>query len=61
MKKRAIHILVLAIVLTVAAEDMRAQDGFERSNVEVINDMAPGWNLGNTLEGVATWAGVDLS
>ena len=38
----------------------KAQDGFDRSNIEVINDMAPGWNLGNTFEGVATWAGVDF-
>ena len=38
----------------------KAQGGFGRSSMEVINDMAPGWNLGNTLEGVATWAGVDF-
>ena len=38
----------------------KAQDGFDRSNIEVINDMAPGWNLGNTFEAVATWAGVDF-
>ena len=38
----------------------KAQDRLDRSSIEVINDMAPGWNLGNTLEGVATWAGVDF-
>ena len=37
-----------------------AQDGFDRSNMEVINDMAPGWTLVKTMEGVATWTGVDF-
>ena len=60
MKKLTIHTLVLAIVLVFPVEDMRGQNGFERSNMEVINDMAPGWNLGNTFEAVATWAGVDF-
>ena len=57
MRERLLTILGLLLMTTVAAE---AQDGFDRSATEVINDMAPGWNLGNTLEGVATWAGVDF-
>ena len=60
MKKLTLHMLVLAIVLVFPVEDMRGQNGIERSNMEVINDMAPGWNLGNTFEAVATWAGVDF-
>ena len=40
--------------------EMSAQDGMDRSAREVIDDMSPGWNLGNTLEAVATWRGVDF-
>ena len=54
--KRIISLLSLLLIMSAA----RAQDGFDRSNIEVINDMSPGWNLGNTFEGVATWAGVDF-
>ena len=37
-----------------------AQGGLDRSAMEVVNDMAPGWNLGNTFEGVASWIGMDF-
>ena len=58
MKKIAWQLMILGFMLLTTTA--KAQDGFDRSNMEVINDMAPGWNLGNTLEGVATWAGVDF-
>ena len=48
-------LILLGFLLTLTSAN--AQD---RTATEVINDMAPGWNLGNTLEGVATWAGADF-
>ena len=57
MKRHALLLTLLGLLLMTTA---KAQDGLDRSSIEVINDMAPGWNLGNTLEGVATWAGVDF-
>lgn len=56
MKRFAWQLTMLGVLLLTTTA--KAQDGFDRSNIEVINDMAPGWNLGNTLEGVATWRGV---
>ena len=47
------------VVLTLS-ENGDVEPALKRSSMQVINDMAPGWNLGNTLEGVATWAGVDF-
>ena len=35
----------------------KAQGGFERTATEIINDMAPGWNLGNTFEATTSWTG----
>jgi len=29
----------------------------EHTSMEIINDMAPGWNLGNTFEAIPTWNG----
>jgi aryl-phospho-beta-D-glucosidase BglC (GH1 family) len=58
MKRLALLLTLLGLMLVTTAAD--AQNGFNRSNIEIINDMAPGWNLGNTLEGVATWTGVDF-
>ncbi len=57
MKRFAWLLVLLCLLLPTTA---KSQDGFGRSSMEVINDMAPGWNLGNTLEGVAAWAGVDF-
>ena len=34
-----------------------AQDGMNRTAMEIVNDMAPGWNLGNTLEATTAWTG----
>ena len=52
---RKLFLILLGLSLTMTAVD--AQDHTAK---EVISDMAPGWNLGNTLEGVATWAGADF-
>lgn len=32
----------------------------DRSATDIINDMAPGWNLGNTLEATTSWTGAAL-
>ena len=53
MSKRLLFLLGLLLSMTAA-------DAQDRTATEVINDMAPGWNLGNTFEGVATWAGADF-
>ena len=52
-------ILIMACLLFVGIAT-RAQDGLDRSATEVINDMAPGWNLGNTLEATTSWTGAAL-
>ena len=52
-------IIVLASLLFVGVETS-AQGGFDRSATEVINDMSPGWNLGNTLEATTSWTGAAL-
>jgi aryl-phospho-beta-D-glucosidase BglC (GH1 family) len=51
--------LIMACLLFVGMA-MKAQDGLDRSATEVINDMAPGWNLGNTFEATTSWTGGDL-
>ena len=60
MKAQRIKAMLAIAFLLLAVIEIKAQDGMDRSAIEVINDMAPGWNLGNTFEGVATWAGVDF-
>ena len=47
---------LLAVVMLTAGE-MSAQDGMDRSAMDVVNDMSPGWNLGNTLEATTSWTG----
>ena len=59
MKKTLTGLLVTGLLLFGGVET-RGQNGFARSSIEVINDMSPGWNLGNTFESVATWTGVDF-
>ena len=53
-------ILLAALLLLAGGVGVKAEDGFDRPAPDVINDMAPGWNLGNTLEAVATWEGADF-
>ena len=53
------------MALTIAHTTMLAaannpEDGFDRTSIEVINDMVPGWNLGNTLEAATSWTGAGL-
>ena len=60
MMKKLKRITILAVCLLTMGMEMSAQDGMDRSAREVIDDMTPGWNLGNTLEAVATWRGVDF-
>lgn len=56
---RKISIFTLAgMLLLLGGIETRAQDGFDRSSNEVINDMAPGWNLGNTFEAISTGTGM---
>jgi len=57
MMRNTTFMLSLAVLLLFGGLSVRAQDGFDRTSTEVINDMAPGWNLGNTLEAVASWQG----
>lgn len=51
--------LMAAGLLLVGNMEMSAQ-GLDRQATDVINEMAPGWNLGNTFEAVATWEGADF-
>ena len=51
---------IIVVCLLLVGTMVKAADGFDRSATEVINDMAPGWNLGNTFEAVTTWTGVDF-
>ncbi len=48
---------LLTACLMFLGGEMKAQDGMDRSATEVINDMSPGWNLGNTLEATTNWTG----
>ena len=56
MKRSKTIALVAACLLFAGKMEMSAQ-GFDRPATEVITDMAPGWNLGNTFEAVADWMG----
>ena len=56
MKRSKTIALVAACLLFAGRIEMSAQ-GFDRPATEVITDMAPGWNLGNTFEAVADWMG----
>jgi len=59
MMRKKIRLAIVAACLLTAGMRVSAQDGIDRSlpesgawhsAMQVINDMAPGWNLGNTLE-----------
>ena len=45
--RRTIVCAILSLCCTIG---IKAQDGLSRTAIEIINDMAPGWNLGNTME-----------
>lgn len=54
IKLKAIACLAMTIF---CLQGIKAQDGFSRSATEIVNDMAPGWNLGNTFEATTSWTG----
>lgn len=60
MKAQRIKAMVAIAFLLFAVIGTKAQDSMDRSAIEVINDMAPGWNLGNTLEATTSWTGAAL-
>ncbi len=52
-----LRIMLCAGVALLCSTTLNAQEGLSRSATEIINDMAPGWNLGNTLEATTSWTG----
>ena len=52
--RRTIVCAILSLCCTIG---IKAQDGLSRTAIEIINDMAPGWNLGNTMEATTNWTG----
>ena len=60
MKHKGTKKAVLVVACLLFGTGVRAQNGCDRSATEVVNDMAPGWNLGNTLEAVTSWTGAAL-
>ena len=59
MKNKGLRAILMACLLMMGTAT-RAQDGLDRSAMEIVNDMAPGWNLGNTMEAVTSWTGAAL-
>ena len=57
---RIIRILLFAACMMIAAQGASAQDAKELTSFDIIEDMAPGWNLGNTLEATPSWTGAAL-
>ena len=51
------YILLTACMAWLTTTGTMAQDGMNRTAMEIVNDMAPGWNLGNTLEATTAWTG----
>ena len=45
-----IKLFVSVGLLLLCGPNIKAQEGFSRSAMEIVNDMSPGWNLGNTLD-----------
>lgn len=52
-----LKILTCLAMTIFCLQGIKAQDGFSRSATEIVNDMAPGWNLGNTFEATTSWTG----
>ena len=55
--RRTLVCTILSLCCTIG---IKAQDGLARTATEIINDMAPGWNLGNTMEATTNWTGAAL-
>lgn len=60
MRDRLIKTTLIMVCLLFWGTASRAQDGFDRSATEIVNDMVPGWNLGNTFEATTSWTGAAL-
>lgn len=60
MKHKGTKKTILMVACLLMGTCVRAQNGCDRSAMEVVSDMAPGWNLGNTLEAVTSWTGAAL-
>ena len=51
---------LVAIALLGATTTVKAGDGLDRTAMEIVADMSPGINLGNTLEATTSWTGAAL-
>ena len=60
MKGISRNVLAGLGVMLLSLTGVRAQEGFTHTATEIINDMAPGWNLGNTFEATTSWTGAAL-
>ena len=60
MKEKLLKATLIMACLLFWCTASRAQDGFDRTATEIVNDMAPGWNLGNTFEATTSWTGAAL-
>ena len=58
--KQHLRIALVAIVLPGATTTVKAGDGLDRTAMEIVADMSPGINLGNTLEATTSWTGAAL-
>ena len=58
--KQHLWIALVAIVLPGATTTVKAGDGLDRTAMEIVADMSPGINLGNTLEATTSWTGAAL-
>jgi len=58
--KQHLRIALVAIVLPGATTTVKAGDGLDRTAIEIVGDMSPGINLGNTLEATTSWTGAAL-
>ncbi len=52
--------LLLALAVAASAATATAADGLDKTAAELVAEMSPGWNLGNTLEATRNWAGATL-
>lgn len=53
--------LLLTVTTLLSLFTVHAQTGLDKSAQEMANEMMPGWNLGNTMEGAMTWGATPVS
>ena len=58
--KQHLRIALVAIVLPGATTTVKAGYGLDRTAMEIVADMSPGINLGNTLVATTSWTGAAL-